>query len=94
MTPLMTAELFKLFAATIYLITVHGPDGQEITLNVTEISSIRQVRKTQRDQEHIDKDINCQLFMANGKFIGITETCMDVIKKIAKLENHLEEEKK
>jgi hypothetical protein len=71
-------------AATLYLILVHGPGGQEIEINVREISSIRQVRETA--DMHFSKDVRCIVIMTNGKFIGVTEECRTVVNKIAKLD--------
>ena len=80
----------------LFLILVHGPDGQEIELNVTEISSIRQIRKDASDVgvQHFARGVRCIVIMTNGKFIGVIETCREVVQKIAKVENHPSEEKK
>jgi hypothetical protein len=64
---------------SIRLIFVHGPGGQEIELNVAEISSIRQPRDT---EEHFTGDVQCVIIMSNGKFVGVTETCAQVVLKI------------
>ena len=66
------------------LILVHGPDGQEIELNVAEVSSLRQPRES--TEGHVDKDVHCLIFMTNGKFVGTGESCEEVIKLIVSVE--------
>jgi hypothetical protein len=72
----------KALAALLFIL-VHGPDGQEIELNIAEISSIRQPRSA---EDHFNKDVHCLIFMTNGKFVGVEETCGDVIGLIATTE--------
>jgi len=67
----------------LHFITVHAPDGQEMELNIAEISSIRKPQEQATDQSHFAKGTNCIMVMTNGKFIGTTETCTEVIKRIA-----------
>jgi len=66
--------------AAVHFITLHGPTGQEITVNVVEISSITQRRDA---QGHFDDDVRCIVTMTNGKWHGVVEPCIDVIKLIA-----------
>ena len=69
---------------TIYLLTVHAPDGQEIIVNATEISSIRKPRDGA--EENFAKGTNCILTMTNGKIISTIERCIDVIKTIREID--------
>jgi uncharacterized protein YlzI (FlbEa/FlbD family) len=69
--------------AAVLFIVVHAPDGQEITLNVAEISSIKKPREV---DGHFAKGTNCLLTMTNGKFFLTTESCLDIVKKIAELD--------
>jgi len=71
-------------ALLLNLVTVHAPDGETITLNAQEISSIRTPRDS--DVDHLQKDVHCVLWMTNGKFIGTTESCVDIIRMIAAAE--------
>jgi hypothetical protein len=66
-------------AIALELIFVHAPGGQEIELNSTEISSIRQPHET---EEHFADDVHCVIIMSNGRLIGTAETCAEVIKQI------------
>ena len=71
-----------LLLVNLSLITVHGPDGdQEITINVAEITSIRQPREGA--QGHFAPGTNCLIYMTNGNFIATNETCLEVIHLIA-----------
>jgi uncharacterized protein YlzI (FlbEa/FlbD family) len=63
----------------LHLIFVHGVDGQEIEVNVEQISTIREPRDT---EGHFAKEIQCLLFMTSGKFVAITESCQTVVTKI------------
>lgn len=71
-------------AHTLYLIHVHGPAGQEIEVNVVEISSIRQPRED--SQSHFAKGTKCLIYMTSGQFIATTESCEDVEAKITALD--------
>jgi uncharacterized protein YlzI (FlbEa/FlbD family) len=64
----------------LFFVTVHAPDGQEITINTAEISSIR--RPQENAGEHFAAGTKCILVMTNGKFIATTEDCKEVINSI------------
>ena len=68
--------------AALQLIFVHGPDGQRIELNVDQISSIREPRER---EGHFAREVQCLVFMTNGKWIGVIETCDEVLAKIREL---------
>jgi uncharacterized protein YlzI (FlbEa/FlbD family) len=65
----------------VLFITVHAPDGQEVVLNISEISSIRKPREGADD--HFAEGTKCLLTMSNGKFTVTTETCLEIVHKIA-----------
>ena len=65
--------LAELFALT--LITLHGPNGQEIDINPNEVSSVRDISVA--TEGHFGKGVRCLLFMTNGKVIGTAETCLE-----------------
>jgi hypothetical protein len=62
------------------LIGVHGADGQGVGINIDQIASIREPR----GEGHFDKDIKCLVFMADGKFLGVIESCPEVAEKIGR----------
>jgi hypothetical protein len=70
------------YLAAVLFIIVHSPDGQDVQLNIAEISSIR---RPGGSEGHFAKGSNCILTMSNGKFYLTTETCKDVIKKITEI---------
>jgi len=69
-----------------HFINLHQPGGRDIAINVAEISSISQPRE---DAEgHFDDRVRCVITMSNGKWNGVIETCLTVIKLIAETEEH------
>jgi hypothetical protein len=71
--------------AALHLILVHGPDGQNIELNVNEISSIREPRQV---EGHFAKNVHCLIFMTNGKLIAAIEECPVILDEIKVVENN------
>jgi len=69
-------------AAALLLIAVHGPDKQKIAVNVMDISSIREPRKS---EGHFSSQVGCLIFMTGGKWLGVTETCAQVVEMIEQL---------
>jgi len=76
------AAQFAAAVAALHLILVHAPDGQMIEVNPHEISSIREPRES---EGHFQKNVNCVLWMTNGKFIGVVEECDAILDMIAKV---------
>jgi hypothetical protein len=72
--------LLAILLVEAHFILVHAPGGVDVSLNVEEISSIRKIADI---GEHHHKDVRCVVVMTNGRFIGVVEPCMDVIKLIA-----------
>jgi hypothetical protein len=58
------------------LIQLTGPDNQAIEINPEQIVALREPRDVAR--EHIHKHVNCLIFTADGKFIGVTQNCAEV----------------
>jgi uncharacterized protein YlzI (FlbEa/FlbD family) len=59
-------------------IALTGPDGQAIKVNPKDIVSLR----APRGAEHFNKDIHCVVFTADGKYIGVQESCDQVNSKL------------
>lgn len=72
------AELFT----ALYLITLHGPTGVEIDVNINEISTIRRPEAFE-DKQHLTKGVNCVLVMNNARILSTRETCAEIVEKIA-----------
>jgi len=66
------------FVVALHLIWVHGPDKQEIGVNTSEISSIREPKDT---EQHYPPAANCILYMSNGKFIPVIELIKEADKE-------------
>lgn len=66
---------------TLIFLLVHGLTGQEIEINVGEISSIRRPSS----ENHFGRGTHCVIYMNNGKFILVRETCMEVIRGITEV---------
>lgn len=64
--------LLGLAAAT--WVMLHGPNGQVVYLNTAQITNIR----TPRGEGHFGAGVRCLLFMTDGKYVGVLETCPTV----------------
>lgn len=71
-----------LYASIIYFVLLHAPGGDEIEVNVGEITSLRKPRES---GGLVTSEAGCVLHMTSGGFITVSETCLDVIQKIADL---------
>ena|SRR5215510_2786119 len=86
---------FAAVMAALHFVFLHGPDDQQILLNVDEISSIREPRAAA--EAHFGKNVHCIVFMTNGKFVGTAEGCEEVLQKVQEIDKEkskLEEEKR
>lgn len=66
-------------AVAMEFVIVHGPNGQEISINANHISS---VRRPLDSESHGTAGMKCVVVMTNGKFIGTLETCTQLGDKI------------
>jgi hypothetical protein len=74
--------------AALHFVFLHGPDNQQLLLNVDEISSIRDPRTAV--QEHFGGQVHCIVFMTNGKFVGTAEDCNEVLQKVLEIDKEKE----
>ena len=73
-----------IFLAMMIFIFVHAAGGEEMGINVEEISSVRQIKHEKGEKDPwYHENVNCVIVMSNGKFIGVAERCLDVIHLIA-----------
>jgi hypothetical protein len=56
-------------------ITVTGPDNQHIKVNANDVVSLREPRGS---SDHVAAGTKCLVFTADGKYIGVRETCTEV----------------
>ena len=68
--------MYALLFAVFFL--VHSPGGNEIAVNSSEVSSIRQPHEPGVADTYADQ-VHCVLVMTNGAAIGTAETCREVI---------------
>jgi hypothetical protein len=57
------------------LLRFTSPDGQPIYINPEEVVAVRPSRPT----DHFSGTVHCVMFLVDGKFIGLRETCDQVI---------------
>jgi len=60
------------------LIDLHGPGGQLIGINPEEVTSVREPMA----KDHFARGVRCLVYLSNGNFITVTETCITVRKKL------------
>jgi hypothetical protein len=70
--------LIRLVITSVPFAFLHGPSGNQIVLNVEEISSIREIT----DGDNYHDEVHCVVTMTNGKVFGIAEGCIEVFKVI------------
>jgi hypothetical protein len=75
--------MILLIATVAEFLSFTGPDKQQLLVNPQEIVSIREPRVA----EHFGKDIHCLIFTTDAKFMGVTDTCTEVERKILDAEN-------
>lgn len=66
--------------AAVHFLLLHTPGEGEMAINVEEISSIRRVHDF--EEKSYGKDVNCIVIMTNGKAIGTSDECKDIIRQI------------
>ena len=65
----------------IEFLLLDGPGGQYIAINPAEIVSVR----TPRASDHMAKDVHCIVFTVDGKYTGVTQTCVETRQKIKEI---------
>lgn len=63
----------------IHFLHLHGPSGNNISVNANSISSVNQPHAP---HGHFAKHTKCILVMSNGRFIATREACRDIIRMI------------
>jgi hypothetical protein len=61
---------------SVELLRFTSPDGGAIYVNPEEVVTVRPTRNT----DHFGKEVHCVMFLVDGKFIGLRETCEEVLK--------------
>lgn len=58
------------------LLELQAADGHRVTLNAAEVTYFREPR----DADHFVKGAHCLVFLTDGRFISVVETC-DVVEQ-------------
>ena len=62
------------------LVVLHGPDGHVVEINPEEVVTLREPRG--QEHGHFHSNIKCLVFTADGKYLGVTESCATVEHKL------------
>jgi len=65
-----------MFIPIVVLITLHGPNGQEIDINPHEVSSVRE--PSAGAEGHFPKGTRCLVTMNNSRINAVIEDCETV----------------
>jgi len=65
-----------MFIPIVVLITLHGPNGQEIDINPHEVSSVRE--PSAGAEGHFPKGTRCLVIMTNNRVNAVIEDCETV----------------
>ena len=63
-----------------HLVRFTGPDNQLIEINPDEVVAIREPRDI---EQHFHEKVSCLIFTSDGKFVGVTQDCDEVHKRLA-----------
>ena len=63
-------------------IEFHGPTGQRIEVNPTEVSSLREPFDASVKNHHWAEGTKCIMVMSNGGLIAIAEDCQTAVEKL------------
>jgi hypothetical protein len=66
-----------------YLLVLHTPAGNEVTLNAKRIASMRQ---SEHAGDYVTKEVGCMINTDDGKFVSVIEDCSEVRRMIEVLE--------
>jgi hypothetical protein len=75
------------------LLLLHAPDGSEVRINPSEVTSLRSAPPKNTGPKVFAEGSNCQVSLADGKFITVIETCR-AIQKVLEESHGLENREK
>lgn len=62
----------------IALLLLHAPDGHEVRVNPSQITSLHSPKLTGNDGTLFAKGANCRVGLADGAFVAVVEPCLVV----------------
>jgi hypothetical protein len=68
---------FAPFILATTIVTLTDPGGRAVNVNVAEVTYFREPR----DSDHFVKGAKCLVFLSDGRFISVAETCDEVENK-------------
>jgi len=66
-----------MLAFVLAFVALTGPGGQPVFVNPSEVISVREPLGG-----HYDPAVRCVLHTSDGKYIAVTETCVEVRRKL------------
>lgn len=73
------------YLVVFYLLALHAPGGQEISLNPAHINSMRAGEGGDKNLL-LTGAVHCVIAMNDGKLVNVVETCAEVRRQIGALE--------
>lgn len=68
-----------------YWLVLHAPGGQEISVNIRRITSMREGEGGDKNKL-LSGEVHCVMAMDDGKLVNVTESCTQVRNLIKQLE--------
>jgi len=76
-----------MFELAIVLIVLHSKDGREIDINPESITQLHETADDDADNKYFTPGVRCMVALADGKFVTVVETCVEVRKLIKERED-------
>jgi hypothetical protein len=67
-----------LLSSQLVLVELHRPDGSPILINPKQVTSLRTP-----PSGHVAKGTNCLIYLTNGNFVTVRESCADAVKALS-----------
>ena len=67
-------------SATVFLLLLHAPDGQEIRIAPDQVTSLHAPRPS--GDHHFTSAVRCLVNLTDGKFVSVVENCTDIQKML------------
>ena len=70
-------DISLLFAAVLQMVVLHQIDGRTVTVNPAQVTALYPSPPSGQNKL-ITKEAHCAVWLADGKFLSVTETCDQV----------------
>jgi hypothetical protein len=68
-----------LLSSQLVLVELHRPDGSPILINPKQVTSLREPQAG----GHFAKGTRCLIYLTNGNFVTVRETCTEAVRLLA-----------